>query len=125
VGVFAKVPDVAISILGEPIERIFRQFAIRRDRIMDFDARDALDHPGIARHGELIVFKTLRRLTLVSLARALSCSRLQPDLATPMTGTLSVPRLTIACSAGKIFCRPSRRLPRKTPKYPNEENFAS
>ena len=30
VGVFAEIPDVAISVLGEPIERIFRQFAIRR-----------------------------------------------------------------------------------------------
>ena len=59
VGVFAKIPHVAICVLGEPIERIFRQFAIRRDRIVDFDARDAQDHPRIARHGELVVFKTL------------------------------------------------------------------
>jgi len=36
-----KYQTFAISVLGEPIERIFRQFAIRRDRIMDFDARDA------------------------------------------------------------------------------------
>jgi len=59
VGVFAEIPDVVICVLGEPIERIFRQFAIRRDRIVDFDARDAQDHPRIARHGELVVFKTL------------------------------------------------------------------
>src|SRR5262249_18191640 len=39
----------------------------------------------------------------LSCARARSCSRFQPALATPMTGTLRCPRLTIACSAGKIF----------------------
>jgi len=70
VGVFAKIPHVAISILGEPIERIFRQFAVHSDRIVDFDARDALDHPGIVRDGELIVFKTLGGLTLVDEGRA-------------------------------------------------------
>ena len=32
-----------------------------------------------------------------------SCSRLHPAFATPMTGTSSVPRFTIACSDGKIF----------------------
>ena len=57
VRVFAEVPHVAICVLGEPIERIFRQFTVQSDRIVDFDARDALDHPGIVRHGELIVFK--------------------------------------------------------------------
>ena len=34
---------------------------------------------------------------------ARSWSRFQPDLATPMTGTLRWPRFTIACSDGKIF----------------------
>jgi len=57
VGVFSKIPHVAISILGEPIKRIFRQFAVQSDRVVDFDAPDAEDHPGIVRHGELIVFK--------------------------------------------------------------------
>ena len=37
------------------------------------------------------------------LARALSWSRFQPALATPMTGMLSAPWLIIDCSAGKIF----------------------
>src|ERR1700751_3844670 len=40
---------------------------------------------------------------MLSLAPAFNWSRLQPDLATPMTGTLRWPRFTIACSAGKIF----------------------
>ena len=70
VGVFAKLPHVAISILGEPIERIFRQFAVQSDRIMDLDARYVLDHLGIVRHGELIVFKPLGSLTLVDEGRA-------------------------------------------------------
>ena len=39
----------------------------------------------------------------LSLARALNRSRLQSSRATPTTGTLSVPRFTMACSAGKIF----------------------
>src|SRR5262249_20425715 len=42
-------------------------------------------------------FSTLSR------ARALSWSRFQPALATPITGTLRWPRRTIPCSAGKIF----------------------
>jgi hypothetical protein len=45
VRVFAKVPDVALRVLGGPIERIFRQFAVLSDRIVDFDARDALGSP--------------------------------------------------------------------------------
>src|SRR5262249_21286563 len=39
----------------------------------------------------------------LSRARALSLSRFQPALATPITGTFSRPRRTIPCSAGKIF----------------------
>ena len=39
----------------------------------------------------------------LSRARAWSCSRFQPALATPMTGTFRWPRLIIACSDGKIF----------------------
>jgi hypothetical protein len=54
---YPEVPNVAIPVLREPIERIFRQLAVCGDRIMDFDARDAEDYPGIARHGELIVSK--------------------------------------------------------------------
>src|SRR5215831_9048787 len=42
-------------------------------------------------------FSTLSR------ARALSWSRFQPALATPITGTLSRPRRAIPCNAGKIF----------------------
>jgi hypothetical protein len=37
--VFSPKYHVGISILGEPIERIFRQFAVQSDRIVDFDAR--------------------------------------------------------------------------------------
>lgn len=70
VGVFAKIPHVAISILGEPIERIFRQPAVHSDRIVDFDAGDAEDHLGMVRHGELIVFKTLGGMTLIDEGRA-------------------------------------------------------
>src|SRR5206468_6823956 len=70
VGVFAEVPNVAISVLSEPIERIFGQFAVRGDCIMDFSAGDPEDHPCIARHRELIVFKTLGRLTLGDESRA-------------------------------------------------------
>jgi hypothetical protein len=36
-------------------------------------------------------------------ARATNCSRLQPDLATPMTGKSRRPRRAMAWSAGKIF----------------------
>src|SRR5262245_45221771 len=39
----------------------------------------------------------------LSCARAFSCSSVQPAFATPITGMSSVPRRTIACSAGKIF----------------------
>src|SRR4029453_4811388 len=39
----------------------------------------------------------------LSWARAFSCSIVQPAFATPITGMSSVPRRTIACSAGKIF----------------------
>ncbi len=39
----------------------------------------------------------------LSRARARNWSRFQPALATPMTGTSRWPRLTIACSDGKIF----------------------
>ena len=70
VGVFAEIPDVAISVLSEPIECILRQFAVHSDRIVNFDTRDAEDHPGIARHRELIVFKTLGGMTLVDEGRA-------------------------------------------------------
>src|SRR5262249_48828850 len=42
-------------------------------------------------------FSTLSR------ARALSWSRFQPALATPITGTFRWPRRAIPCSAGKIF----------------------
>src|SRR5262245_37598473 len=38
----------------------------------------------------------------LSCARAFSCSSVQPAFATPITGMSSVPRRTIACSAGKI-----------------------
>src|SRR5689334_4289329 len=37
------------------------------------------------------------------LARSRSWSTVQPDFATPMTGTSSVPRLTMLCRVGKIF----------------------
>jgi hypothetical protein len=63
--ILTKILDIAILVLGEPIERIFCRLAVRDDRIMDFDAGDAEDHPGIVCHGELIVFKPLGRLTLV------------------------------------------------------------
>jgi hypothetical protein len=36
-------------------------------------------------------------------ARSRSWSTFQPDLATPMTGTSSVPRRTMLWSVGKIF----------------------
>ena len=50
----------------------------------------------------------------LSRARSRSCSRLPPR-ATPMTGTSSVPRRIIACSAGKIFLNArSPVAPRKT-----------
>jgi hypothetical protein len=39
----------------------------------------------------------------LSRARARNWSVVQPDLATPMTGTLKFPRFNMACSAGKIF----------------------
>ena len=45
VGVFAEVPNVAISVLSEPIERIFGQFAVRGDCIMDFSAGDPRGSP--------------------------------------------------------------------------------
>ncbi len=70
VGVFAEVPHVAICVLSEPIERILGQLAVRGDRIVDFDTPDPEDHPGMVCHGELIVFKTLGRLTLVNEGRA-------------------------------------------------------
>src|SRR5262245_39139469 len=38
----------------------------------------------------------------LSCARAFSCSSVHPAFATPITGMSSVPRRTIACSAGKI-----------------------
>ena len=70
VGVFAEVPDVAISVLGEPIERIFRQLAVRPDCIVNFDAPNSEDHSSVVRDGELIVFKTLGGLALVDEGRA-------------------------------------------------------
>src|SRR5947208_2462034 len=72
VSVFAEVPHVAISVLGEPIKCIFCQFAVHGDGIMDFNARDAEDHPGMVRYGELIVFKTLGGMTFVDEARGWS-----------------------------------------------------
>src|SRR5947209_1906089 len=54
-------------------------------------------------------FSTLSR------ARARNCSRVQPDRATPMTGTSSRPWAHIACRAGKIFLQArSPVAPRKT-----------
>ena len=70
VGVFAEVPDIALSVLSEPIERIFRQLAVRPDCIVNFDAPNSEDHSSTVRHGELIVFKTLRGLALVDEGRA-------------------------------------------------------
>src|SRR4029453_4619815 len=42
----------------------------------------------------------------LSFARAFSCSSVHPAFATPITGISSVPRRTIACSAGKILLYP-------------------
>src|ERR1039457_3726587 len=41
--------------------------------------------------------------TRLSRARSRSCSTVQPDLATPITGTVSAPCFTMLCRAGKIF----------------------
>jgi hypothetical protein len=40
---------------------------------------------------------------MLSRARSITASRVQFDRANPITGTSSLPRLAIACSAGKIF----------------------
>src|SRR5277367_4287804 len=51
----------------------------------------------------------------LSRARATSCSRLKPDLATPTTGQGSVPRRTMFCSAGNIFLKAKSPVaPKKT-----------
>src|ERR1035441_6796254 len=52
---------------------------------------------------------------MLSLARLRSCSKLHSEWATPMTGTLSTPRLVIAYSAGKIcWCAKSPLAPKNT-----------
>ncbi len=73
--VFTEVPDVAILVLSEPIERILRQFFVEENAVVDLYACDAPDHPRIVAHGELGVIKTLRGLTLVDEG----CARLQRE----------------------------------------------
>src|SRR5277367_5170370 len=51
----------------------------------------------------------------LSRARATSCSRVKPDLATPTTGQGNVPRLTMFWSAGNIFLKAKSPVaPKKT-----------
>src|SRR5262249_47997627 len=65
VRIFAKVPNVAFSILGKPIKSIFRQLTVRSHCIVDFDASDAQDGPRAVRDRKLVMFQALGRLTFI------------------------------------------------------------
>src|SRR5262245_41745222 len=62
VRVFAKVPNVAVSILGKPIKGILRYLPVRSHRVMHFDTPNAQDVPGAVRHRKLVMFQTLSGL---------------------------------------------------------------
>src|SRR5206468_8732141 len=49
--------------------------------------------------------------------------RFHPVLATPTTGTLSAPRFTIACRAGKIFLKAKSPVAPKNTKVSEWEEF--
>ena len=81
----------------------------RRVCVVAVDVAQQPEEPFESRTMDATVPRTLSR------ARARSWSRVQPALATPMTGTLRSPRAAIDCSAGKIFLNArSPVAPKKT-----------
>ena len=76
IGVFAEVPDISVLVLSEPIERIFSEFAVDKDLVVNFDAGDSVNELRVSGNNELGVNKALRSRPLVYV----SCSRFQGEV---------------------------------------------
>jgi hypothetical protein len=65
-GVFAEIPNIAVLVLSEPIQRVFRQDAVEINDVMHLNAFHSLNHFRLVRDDKFIVLETIHCLAFVN-----------------------------------------------------------